>query len=202
MSYNFSASGRLHYSPAYNPVAHSQVIQSRITLRGDSVRPVQFYLHSDEQVEQGHLVEWTGSADNFLPSGNRSQVFSESRGHEHALTSVQSLSSSNKLAGVVLEVAATESNTSYKHAGVHTTHMVKDHVNVLRVLRHGCVLAWLLDAHENQLDGVYTIYKNGTESGQSVVRSLGKDHFTIEELDVDVSDRVTALENKLNALTT
>ena len=205
MSYNFSRTGKLSYSSAYNPRAQRPSIsRPSVRLRTDSVRPVQFYLHADDSIEAGHLVQWSGQPHMFLASGERTMAFDESRGHEHALTSVESLSNREQLAGIVLGTAADPQSTTYKHGGVHSNHPIRDHSFILRVLANGCALAWVLDTHENRLDGLYTMYRNGVETGQSVVRSLGPDHFTIEQVgnfSVDVDDRVTLLEEKFAELT-
>jgi len=137
----------------------------------------------------------------FLKSGARVTSFDDSRGHEHALTSVEELTDKRKLAGVVLEVAADETQNTYVHAGVRTNHNISEHKNILRVATNGCALAWVLDGHENMLDGLYTLYRNGLEIGQSVVRNLGDTHFTIEHLGEVNEDRLSALEEKFAELT-
>jgi len=159
------------------------------------------YLHSEQPIEPGHLVQWTGEPYMFLKSGERVTSFDDTRGHEHALTSVEELNDKRKLAGVVLEIAADKDRNTYEHAGVRTNHNISEHKNILRVATKGCVLAWVIDAHENMLDGLYTLYRNGLEIGQSVVRNLGDTHFTIEHLSNVNEDRLSALETKFAELT-
>ena len=69
-----------------------------------------------------------------------------------------------------------------------------------------CVLAWVLDSHENSLDGVYTQYLNGTEGDKFVVRELGENHFSIERIGADATtaDMIASIEEltaRLDALT-
>ena len=202
MSYTLSRHGQLNYVHAYTPAR--RILRGRSTatpVETDSVRPVQLYLHSQESPDPGHLVQWTGQPDMFLKSGERVTSFDASRGHEHALASVETLTDHRKLAGIVLEISATQDKDRYVHAGVHSEHIVKDHTNILRVATNGCALAWVLDTHENMLNGLYTLFRNGTAVGQSVVRSLGDTHFTIEHLQNDQSDRITQLEDKFAELT-
>ena len=201
MSYTLSRTGKLNYVHAYKPSIGTVRQQPQQQLIADSVRPVQLYLNAEESIEPGHLVQWTGTPDMFLESGERVDSFDENRGHEHALTSVQTLVDRDKMAGVVLEVAATEDKKSYIHRGVHTMHSISNHSNILRVATNGCALAWVLDTHENVLDGLYTLYKNGTAVGQSIVRTLNNDYFTIDHLDNVDSDRLDALEAKFAELT-
>lgn len=201
MSYTLSRNGQLNYVHAYRPGVRATQQPPQQRLVADSVRPVQLYLHTEESIEPGHLVQWTGTPDMFLPSGERVNSFDENRGHEHALTSVENLVDRGKMAGVVLEVAATQDENSYIHRGVHTVHSISNHTNVLRVATNGCALAWVLDTHENVLDGLYTLYKNGSAVGQSIVRTLNNDYFTIDHLDNVDSDRLDALEAKFAELT-
>lgn len=174
--------------------------------RGDAIRPTQLYVESEHNVSAGHIVSWTGDPAMFDRSGNRLSTWTAQSGHEFALSKVEANTEPRHpgVAGVVLETAAEPNAVSFVHKGIHTSHAIKDADHILRVATKGSVvLAWVLDDHQNALEGVYTKFINGVASGTVVVRELG-DHFTITESTpntVSISDEIAVLTARLNALT-
>jgi hypothetical protein len=178
-------------------------------MKTDNIRPNELYVESATDVPAGHLVSWTGDPAMFLSDGQKLEEFNGDHGHEYAISrvSVPDTGSSHLLdiAGVVIETAAEPSDTTFLHKSVHTRHPVVGNQHILRISRPGsCALAWVLDDHENSLNGVYTQYANGLEEGTFVIRELGTDHFTIEEINPvlsDVSAAVQELTDRLDMLT-
>ena len=192
---------------SYIPARYLQLTTpSPAVARGDSIRPTQLYVESEHNVDSGHIVSWTGSPAMFDKAGNRQSTWTAQSGHEFALSKVESntLSQHTGVAGVVLETAATPNATSFVHKGIHTTHAIKDAEHILRVATQGSVvLAWVLNDHQNALEGVYTKNINGVASGTVVIRELG-DHFTITESNpntVSLSDELALLTARMDALT-
>ena len=191
---------------AYIPARLIQLPQSVGSApRGDSIRPTQLYVESEHNVSAGHIVSWTGDPAMFDKQGNRLNSWTAQSGHEFALSKVEAntLSRHPGVAGVVLETAAEPDAVSFTHKGIHTNHLIKDADHILRVATKGSVvLAWVLDDHQNALEGVYTKNINGVASGTVVVRELG-DHFTITESNpntVSISDELAALTARFNEL--
>jgi len=193
---------------AYNPIQFVPFAASLTPTRieTDPIRPTSLYVESTNDVDAGHLVKWTGSAAMFSKAGDRIDAFSDSSGHEYALSSVveETESRSASVAGIVMETAAEPDAASFLHKGVHSHHTIKNAQHILRVATRGSVvLAWVLDEHENQLEGVYTKLINATPSGKVVVRELG-DHFTISETTSSVESLVAEVDQltaRLNELT-
>ena len=132
-------------------------------------------------------------------SGDKIDTFNGEEGHEYALSKVEACDEnhSKKVAGVVLETAATPDSSVFLHKGVHSYHSIKNHLHILRLATPGaCVLAWVLASHENALDGVYTQYLNGQEGDKFVVRELGENHFSIERIGADATtaDMIQSIE--------
>jgi hypothetical protein len=142
----------------------------------------------------------------FDEDGNRLSTWTAQSGHEFALSKVQANTQPRHpgVAGVVLETSALPNATSFTHKGVHTSHSIKDAEHILRVATKGSVvLAWVLDDHQNSLEGVYTKNINGVPSAKVVVRELGE-YFTITESNpnsASLSDQLATLTARFDALT-
>ena len=173
-----SSNWRSKYSPS---IASPDVQQ---TFTSDNIRPTSVYVESDHDIAPGHVVEWTGTPTNFLRDGTRSTVYTSSNGHEYALSSVQPTTThSTTVAGIVIDKAAEPGASSYTHkGGVHTSHILPaDSKHIYRVGRD-IALAWVLDSHHGELEGLYTKYVNGVldSTGPYQLRMSGRDRFTIE----------------------
>ena len=148
----------------------------------DNIRPLAMYVESDFDIEPGHIVEWSGIPNNII-DGERNNVFSTDH-IEYAMSKViPAETSSQTVAGVVMAKAATTGDTRYTHkGGIHTTHpLPTDIKNIYRIGRD-IGLAWVIDNHHGELEGLYTRYKNGVEdsTGPYQLTMTSKDHFTIE----------------------
>ena len=154
-------------------------------------------------MENGHLAQWTGSPAMFSTTGQKINNFTAQTGHEWALSQVQPCDEvhSKKVAGVVIEHAATPEDITYTHKGVHSTFSLSDNQHIHRLATSGSVvLAWVLaDDHENALDGVYTQYLNGVEDGLYIVRELGDMYFTMER--VGSNSSIDAVAQDVDTLT-
>ena len=191
---------------SYNPVPVYFQQRAPTGVTADSIRPIELYLESASNVEPGHLVAWTGQAAMFSQTGKRIDTFSGDEGLTHALGAVTENSTNRNtgIAGVVLERAATPNATSFLHKGVHAQHLLKNPQHILRVATKGSVvLAWVLDIHENALEGVYQKNVNGVPSATAVIRELG-DFFTITETSTSptsLADDLAALTARMDSLT-
>ena len=213
MGYYYDKSGKLQFSRSYVSPASTHTTahtSSSRPVKTDSIRPVSLYVESNAKVDNGHLAQWTGSPAMFSSNGQKINTFTAQTGHEFALSQVQACDEihSKKVAGVVIDHAATPENTSYLHKGVHDNFMVTGNQHIHRLATKGSVvLAWVLaDDHENALDGVYTQFLNGVESGLFIVRELGEDHFTMERVGSNSSidalaQNVSLLTDRFNSLT-
>ena len=190
MSYHYNTNGNVHYVPAYiQPTNLSmgsfQTTPAAVAIVTDPIRPQQLYVHSTDDVDSGHLVSWTGQPSMFLRDGQKVEEFDDAHGHEYALSSVNETDNWHRtdVAGVVLETAASPSDTQYIQKGVHSSHPIINNNHILRLSTPGsCVLAWVIDEHENSLEGIFVQYINGNQQGEYVVRELGNKFFTIEPL--------------------
>ena len=175
-----STNWRSKYAPGTvtTPAARTQ------TFRSDNIRPTAVYVESDHDIAPGHVVEWTGTPTNFLTNGTRSTVYSSENGHEYALSSVRPTGNhSTVVAGVVIDKAAEPGAESYTHkGGVQTTHSLPEDAKHIYRVGRDIALAWVLDAHHGELEGLYTRYVNGVEdsTGPYQLRMSGRDRFTIE----------------------
>ena len=207
MSFFFNNSGSVQYAPGYVQRHRATITGGTQTIITDGIRQPELYVESTADVEAGHLVHWTGEPSMFLKSGDKLLDFGGDHGHEYALSKVQAPDGTHRvdIAGLVIETAATPNDTNYLHKSVHSRHPIKNNEHVLRISRPGtCALAWVLDDHENSLNGVYTQYANGIEDGTYVIRELGTEYFTIEEINpvlADVEAAVQLLTNRLDNLT-
>ena len=213
MGYYYNSQGKLVFSKAYvapRTMTNTTSAQTRSTIKTDPIRPMSLYVESNHRVENGHLAQWTGSPAMFSASGQKISSFTAQTGHEFALSQVQACDTvhSKKVAGVVIEHAATPEDDTYVHKGVHSNHDLQDNQHIHRLATSGSVvLAWVLaDNHENALDGVYTQYLNGVENGLYIVRELGQDYFTMERVgsnsSIDaVAQNVSILTARLDSLT-
>ncbi len=198
---------RVSYNPAYIPTRFTAPTTTTPSVTTDSIRPVELYVESDSDVEKGHLVQWTGEAAMFTRFGERIDSFNGLQGHEYALGKVESAqeSHSKKVSGVVIDTAALPDSTVFLHKGVHSNHNVSNAEHILRVGVSGSVvLAWVLDAHENKLEGLYDQNMNGTFTQLYVVRELGEDHFSMEPVSVSsasLEDQIAELTARLDELT-
>ena len=198
---------RVTYNPAYIPTHFTAPTSGGATITTDAIRPVELYVESDSDVEKGHLVQWTGQAAMFTQFGERIDSFNADEGHEYALGKVESAqdTQSKKIAGVVIDTSALPASTVFLHKGVHSHHNVSNAEHILRVGVSGSVvLAWVLDAHENKLEGLYDQNVNGTFTKLYVVRELGEDHFSMEPTSVSsasIEDQITELTARLDELT-
>ena len=161
------------------------------------------YVESHAKVDNGHLAQWTGSPAMFSSTGQKINTFTAQTGHEFALSQIEACDEvhSKKVAGVVIDHAASPEDNYFLHKGVHDNFNISENQNIHRLATAGSVvLAWVLaDNHENSLDGVYTQFLNGVESGLYIVRELGQDHFTMER--VGSNSSIDALAQEVSLLT-
>ena len=205
MPYTYN-NGALAYTPAYIPQTSAITRTSTASVKTDNIRLSELYVESDSNLDKGHLAAWTGEPGMFSNIGERVNDFAGAEGHEFALGKVEDCSElqSKRVAGVILDTAATPDKTSFLHRGVHSTHPIFGNEHILRLATSGSVvLAWVLQAHENQLEGLYQEFVNGTEERLYVVRELGEDHFSLAPVaDVtNLEDKVAILEARLDELT-
>ena len=206
MAYYFS-NGSYRTLTSNWPPSHNQLSlpETRSKLVSDNIRPSSVYVESSEDIAPGHVVQWTGSANNFMRNGTREVVYSSSNGHEYAMSSVEPATThSTTVAGVVIEKAAGPTDTSYTHkGGVHTSHTLPaDSGHILRVGR-GIALAWVLDSHHGELEGIYTRYVNGVEdsTGPYQLRMTARDQFTIERTTTATAElQLASLTARFDAL--
>ena len=191
---------------SYNPSQVFFTPTPTVSVRTDSIRPVELYVESPTNVESGHLVSWSGQPAMFTSSGNRVSTFEASNGHTFALSSVEENTQDRHtgVAGVVIERAAAPNAGTFLHKGVHDQHLVRNAQHIMRVATKGSVvLAWVLDSHENTLDGVYTKNVNGVPTATAVIHQIG-DYFTItdtEDASTSLAAQVATLTARLNELT-
>ena len=208
MVYYYSQ-GKLTFTPTLVQHRGPSVATTASKITTDNIRPSQLYVESDIELEAGHLSNWTGEAAMFDRSGEKITDFSGEEGHEYALSKIETCDGahSKKVAGVVLETAAGPDSSAFLHKNVHSYHSVKNNLHIMRLATPGaCVLAWVLDGHENALDGVYQQYINGLEGDKFVVRELGENHFSIERIGADATtaDMIESIEElaaRMDALT-
>ena len=207
MPYGYDMQGRLHTRrqqyPSYENFASStpQVLPSLTT---DPIRLAQFYVESDHEIKPGHAVQWTGQAAMVNRNGERIDAFSQSD-MSQALSSVEPASGDTRLvAGVVIEKAAAEGDTSFTHKGIHTTHSLPaDSKNYYRV-GNDIVLAWVLEESEGELEGIYERYVNGTrdETGPYQLTMVASDMFMINRtMQASIDLEFAELKARFDALT-
>ncbi len=210
MSFYFGSNGNVQYAHGYVHREQRFRLPSASVLKTDGIRQQELYVESAADVEAGHIVLWTGDAAMFLSSGQKLSQFDGDHGHEYAISSVALPDSGSShltdVAGVVIETAATPTDSTFLHKSVHSRHPIRDNQHILRISRPGsCALAWVItDAHENVLNGVYQQFVNGVPDGTFVIRELGTEYFTIEEINPvlsDVSQQVQDLTDRLDMLT-
>ena len=197
-----------NYSPQYLPQQSNMFVQPSATnLTTDNIRPNSLYVECDETIENGHLLFWSGSASMFSKDGTKILNFSGENGYEFALGKVEKLHENNskRIAGIVLEKAAEPNSTNFLHKGVHSLHAVTDSENIFRIATKGSVvLAWVLDSHENQLEGLYEKQVNGVFKNRVVIRELGEQYFTIEDVQDQelILQELETLKSRFDELTT
>ena len=192
MSYNLSATGHLSYTQQYvpQPVSVSGFGFNSFSSKSDPIDQHSIYVNSVSDVEPGHFVSFSDlQVETSIPQ----------------LTTVEQTNDHAHVAGVVVEKAAdpTDSNFINKN-GVHRSHNISNHNYILRVARPGArVNAWVIDHHENELEGVYEKSINGTVVGQVIIRKVDSEHFSIETFGENnsLADEVADLRAKLEALT-
>lgn len=149
------------------------------------------YANSQEDVAPGHLVSFSNlQTQTSVPE----------------LATVEQTDNHNHVAGVVIENAAGPTDTTYTNKnGIHSTHVISGHQNILRIGMQGSrVDAWVVDEHENAFDGIYEKTINGTVVGHVVIKNIDAEYFSIEMFDTNdnLADEVADLRAKLEALTT
>jgi len=190
---------------SYNPSRIYFTPTASVQIKTDNIRPVSLYVESPTNVETGHLVSWSGTPASFDSNGQRLSTWTSTNGHAFALSSVEenTVDRHPGVAGVVLERAAEPNATSFLHKGVHDRHPLKDAQHILRVGTKGAVvLAWVIDGHENTLNGVYVKHINGVAVATAVVHQLG-DHFTITDTEPasnSLTSQVAILTARLDSL--
>ena len=150
----------------------------------DSIRPPSVYVESEHDISNGHVVEWDGNPTNFLSTGQRKTEWTAADGYEFAHSKVIPAGThSNTIAGIVIEKAAEPGKNSFTHkGGAYTTQTLpQDSQHIYRVGRD-IALAWVIDSHSNELEGIYTRYVNGVEdtTGPFQLTMTGNEHFSIE----------------------
>lgn len=202
MPYSYDSQGRLSFLGPIGVRTTLPVTQSQSSLTTDEIRLPHVYVESEENLENGHLVSWTGDATMFI-RGRRKTTFEGS--HSHALSSVTlSPAGSNTVAGVVVEKAAEPGSRSYTQKGIHTRHVLPtDSQHIYRVGRDVC-LAWVLDDHENELEGVYARYVNGEldDTGPYQLSMVSTDTFAIDRtFAATLDNELNEIKQRLDALT-
>ena len=142
MGYYYNSQGKLVFSKAYvapRTMTNTTSAQTRSTIKTDPIRPISLYVESNHRVENGHLAQWTGSAAMFSANGQKINSFTAQTGHEFALSQVQACDTvhSKKVAGVVIEHAATPDDDTYVHKGVHSNHDLQDNQHIHRLATSG-----------------------------------------------------------------
>ena len=133
MGYYYNSKGKLVFSNAYvAPRNAVPTVQNTARVKTDSIRPTSLYVESTHKAENGHLAQWTGSPAMFLANGEKVNSFSAETGHEFALSQVQACDEvhSKKVAGVVIEHAASPEDDTYVHKGVHSNHDLQDNQHI------------------------------------------------------------------------
>ena len=157
----------------------------------DAVRLPEVYVESSHDIEDGHLVAWTGE-DSIHSADGLSRV--EPAGPNAGV-----------IAGVVKHLAANVGDKYYTHYGIHTRHNIPGTSKIYRVGRD-IVLAWVLvDDHDNELEGVYQRYVNGEldSTGPYQIQMVSSDTFSIDRtMGASISTEVAELRARLDALTT
>ena len=174
----------------------------------DSIRPPSVYVESDHDISNGHVVEWdAGKPTNFLSTGQRKTEWTADDGYEFAHSKVIPAGThSNTVAGIVIEKAAEPGKNSFTHkGGAYTTQTLpSDSQHIYRVGRD-IALAWVLDSHSNELEGIYTRYVNGVEdtTGPFQLTMTGNEHFSIERtVGATVEMELAELIARFDTLTT
>lgn len=195
MSYNLSASGRVSYVHTYLPpqsrsFQEFQTFSAQTLPQSDAVNKHSIYVNSDQHVEPGHFVSFSNlQTQTSIPE----------------LSTVEPTDNHNHIAGVVMENAAGPTDTHYINKnGIHSTHAVSGHQNILRVGTPGSrVHAWVVDEHENAFEGIYEKTINGSVVGYVVIKNIDEEHFSIESFGTNdnLASEVAQLREKLEALT-
>lgn len=191
MSYNLSATGHLSYTQQYVPQPMSSYSGSNFfRSQSDPIDQHSIYANSVDDVEPGHFVSFSNlQVETSIPQ----------------LTTVERTSDHAHVAGVVIEKAANPTDLKFINKnGVHKSHSISNHNHILRIARPGArVNAWVIDHHENELEGVYEKSINGTVVGQVIIRNVDSEHFSIETFGEtnSLADEVADLRAKLEALT-
>ncbi len=191
-------------NPIYKQTTISRPHQMRV--QADTVRPPSVYVESEHEIENGHVVEWGGGPTNFISSGRKSTWTSE-HGHTFAHSKVVPAEThSTTVAGIVIEKAASPGDSSFTHkGGVYTSQSLpSDSQHIYRVGRD-IALAWVIDSHSNELEGIYTRYVNGVEdtTGPFQLTMTGNEHFTLERtVGANVNMQLGELIARFDALVT
>ena len=171
----------------------------------DHLRPLSLYVESEHEISNGHIVEWTGNPKFFDERGQRIDSFSSDKGFQYALSSVIPTSThSQAVAGIVLNKAAAPTDRTFSHVGAaHSVHTLPDDVGHIYRIGRDIALAWVVDSHQNELEGLYTKYVNGVEdtSGKYQLTMCGRDVFKIEPTVTSMIDtQVAELTARFNTL--
>ena len=211
MSYSYNSAGKLSFINSYVPPTMNlpSSISSNINQNiADPIRPMSLYVHSNTELEHGHVAAWTSQKGMHNSIGASVTNFSADNGHEYAIQEVEHNSNeNNKVAGIIISTAAQPGQTQYTNKnGIHVTQNVANNTQFIhRMATSGSiVLAWIdLDGHENSLSGLYNEYLNGVLKGKAVVRKIDSNYFSISSIaSLDsLSSRVSELEGRLDSLT-
>lgn len=166
-------------------------------VQADTVRPPSVYVESEHEIENGNVVEWGGGPTNFISTGRKS-TWTDEHGHEQT--------HSTTVAEIMIEKAASPGGTSFTHkGGVFTTQTLpSDSKHIYRVSKD-IALAWVIDSHSNELEGIYTRYVNGVEDGTEPYQLImsGNEHFTLERtVGASVDLQLAELIARFDALVT
>ena len=201
-------SGRLittasNWRPQYGGIFDTPA--SDINVTSDNIRPVTLYVESQHDIPNGHIAEWTGEPRYFDNRGNRIDAFASSEGHHYALSSVRPSGTHSKtVAGVVINKAASPDDKTFTHKGaIHSVHSLPDDVAHIYRVGRDIALAWVIDSHHGELEGLYKKYVNGVEdqSGLYQLTMTGRDIFTIEPtITAQVETQLADLTARFNSL--
>ena len=204
MPYTFDMSGRLRAGiqqfPSY---AMPHTAQSTF-INTDPIRLPQFYAESDHDIQPGHPVQWTGEPTMINNAGQRIDAFSQ---HDisSALSSVEpATSNTNRLAGIVIEKAASPGDRQFTHKGVHSIHSLPTDSKTLYRVGNNIVLAWVLGESQGEMEGIYQRYVNGTldTTGPYQLTMVSSDMFTIHRtMQASVELELAELKARFDSLT-
>lgn len=204
MPYSYNKSGKLSFLP---PIRQRFTVRRlEQSIKSDIIRLPHIYVESVHDLEPGSLVAWTGEPHMFTSNGTKQEQWTSENGYEFALSRVEPASNhSNLIAGVIQEKAAVPGQNSFTHKGIHTTHSLPANNQFVYRVARDVTLAWVLDDHENELEGIYNRYVNGEldTTGPYQLQMVSSDIFAIDRtMAASLENELAELRARFNNLTT